>query len=258
MGDPLKSFSRTLVSRFVSVLFLLLICAVHNQASAGDLQKAGDSAPKGLSKASQHSVLERFRLYTGERSAEELMALFSTEESPVVRQQPRIAISDGSTAVILAIKLVPVDGSAPNFSLRNAELINLQQKNNSEWVLKVMPAKGAVDAVLVVAAGTGIREYPLTVAAPLPVAIKPGLQEFKDFLKSRAGECTKELDLNTDGVCDYKDDYIYTAHYIHSESLSGRSKDARRQRALQRTLSVPPPKPPRPASGVVTDPNFQP
>jgi len=243
------------------VVLSLLLATVHNRAAASGEHGQVVAAPQASPAIAQQTVLERFRLYQGERTPDDLSALFSMAESTVVRQQPRIALSDGSTAVILAIKLAPVDGTAPNFSLRNAALINLQQKNNSEWVLKALPTKGTLEAALVVAAGSGIREYPLTVAAPLPVGAKPGLQELKDFLKNPAGECAKEMDLNSDGACDYKDDYIYTANHLYSESLSGRSKEARRQRALQRTLSVPSPVKPNPAppvSGVVTDPNFQP
>jgi hypothetical protein len=253
VGDTLKSYRRGLIG-----VLLLATTVVGSQAFATDSATSVVTAESSSLVQPEQSILERFRLYKGERTVEDFSSLFIVADSTVVRQQPRIALSDGSTAMILAIKLAAIDGVAPNFTLRNATLVNLQQKANNEWVLKALPAKGALDTALIVAAGATVKEFPVVVSPILPPEWNPTLSAFKDFLSNSEKGCTKEKDINADGVCDYRDDYIYTANYLYNESTSGRSKDARRQRALQRTLLTPPAKAIDPTSGVVTDPNFQP
>lgn len=205
------------------------------------------------------SVKEQFRTFSGERTPDAYKALFELPADPI-RQQPRVAMSDGKTAVILAIKLPDAGGNSPNFSLKNATLLELQKKGGGEWVLKVMPAKDTSDCVLVVAAGGLVRDYPLAVSPKASREIRPVIEGFEEFLKESRTVCMAVHDLNADGRCDYIDDYIFTANYIQAESLVGRSKDARRQRALQRTLSTQPQNStqPAPTSGTVTDPGFNP
>jgi len=205
------------------------------------------------------SVLDRFRLYSGERTPQELSALFTTHTPAKIRQQPRIALSDGSTSVIVAIKVAAPDGAAPNFSLVGASLVSLQRKAGDEWLLTVLPAKGVMDVALMVVTGKSMLELPLTVAPPLPADTDLSLEAFTAYLNGPGTGDNSLQDLNGDGQRDYRDDYIFTANYLSRQSTAGSSLDARRQRALQRTLSgKPAPPATEPVPQVITDPAFKP
>jgi len=247
-------------------LFLLLtafagqpVSAAEPAVPAGGRTPPAAAAPAGVAVTAEQSVLERFRLYAGERTPEGLSALFGSPASTKIRQQPRIAISDGRTAVIVAIRIAALDGTAPNFSLRGASQVSLQRKKPDEWLLTALPAKGSLEVALMVATGKAMLELPLTVAPPLPADTDLSLQAFKGYLKEKGSDSNPLQDLDGDGQRDYRDDYIFTANYLSRQSTTGRSPDARRQRALQRTLSVKPAPPASESSPrIITDPTFQP
>lgn len=78
------------------------------------------------------------------------------------------------------------------------------------------PVKGVHEASVSVLSNGSTTEIPMTVAPPLPV--RPGLQDFSDFLKG-AGK-TAAVDLNNDGKKNYIDEYIYTVNYLAARRLS--------------------------------------
>lgn len=181
------------------------------------------------------TVLERFRTYTGPRTKEALSELFRLPANPVVRQQPAIAISDGTTAVMIAVRIPSADGTAPNFAVEGAKLLSLESKQRDEWLIKALPPLGALHVFLLVANGPETSTFPLTVAPPLPKKLDATSQSFSSFLEADTNGPL--YDLNGDGKLDYIDDYIYTANVVSLERESGRDLKARRERALKRTLN---------------------
>lgn len=186
------------------------------------------------------SVLERFGSYTGERTPEALAGLFSGLSAGDVRQLPQIALSDGRTVVVIAARLPAADGTAIGFSIEGGAQLGVKKLKVNEWEIRAMPDKGTSTMALMVMKEGKATRYPLAVAPPLPTETDLSEMGFINYLRARnetAG--TVQSDLNRDGKKDYLDDYIFTANYLIKQGTSGRSLEARRQRALQRTLSAP-------------------
>ncbi|GFO56179.1 hypothetical protein GMSM_31860 [Geomonas sp. Red276] len=186
---------------------------------ADQQESTGKPAPQQVYQARQLvSVLERFRLFTGDKTPQNLMALFRPENSTTFAQTPPVAIADGKSTVILTITGVPGD-RAPNFSFTSAHYVALDRTGDGEWEIEVRPDQGTVGASVTMLHGGVVQEFPLTVAprVDLPTAKKgtaPSEADFALFLKERGTASAPKYDLNGDGKRDYVDDYIYTANYL--------------------------------------------
>lgn len=183
--------------------------------------------------------VDRFRAYTGERTIETLTELFTQPTDANIRQLPEIAISDGKTAVLVALKL-PLKGNVePFISFQGAKILSKERKKQDEWLFKVLPDTNSLNVSLVAVSGIGKQIFPLIVAPPILTKIDTSEQGFIEFL--RGDDAGKPLlDLNNDGLRNYLDEYIYTANFLASKSVKGRDLKARQQRALQRTLTQSP------------------
>ncbi|WP_298432873.1 cohesin domain-containing protein [Geobacter sp.] len=161
-------------------------------------------------------VIDRFRDFKGEKTPENLKALFAEKVVGNIIQAPPIALSDGKKTVTLKVDLGE-SGAAPNFALRGATLKSLG-KDGSKWVVVVLPEARRTDAVLIIVAGERMIEYPLTVAPPVDVNIDKGdaltEKDFNLFLKEKGTDKAPRFDLNGDGERDYVDDFIFTANYL--------------------------------------------
>lgn len=235
MGDPLML--KTAKQYLMTVMLVLFAVSFGNRISF--------AAPESTSAVSdgaaiENSVLERFRTYNGQRNLDELVKLFTPSATAIVRQQPLVAISDGRATIVIAAKISTSEDRAINFSLEKATLVSVRKLKTDEWEIKAIPEKNVFDMALLVKTDSGVVRYPLTVSPPLPVEIVPSEQFFINWLNLKDSEPgATSLDLNQDGRHDYIDDYIYTANYMSKLITSGDSREARRQRALQRTLSAP-------------------
>jgi hypothetical protein len=201
---------------------------------AADTAKAAPAAV--AEEAIPPSVLQRFKAFSGERTRDALIELFTQPLDARVRQQPQIAISDGRTAILVAIDLPDSKGVAPNFTLKGASTISLNRIRSNAWQLKALPQRGVAEVVLVVIKESSISEYPLTVVPPLPAGVDQTDIGFRMYLVAEGG-----MDLNADGRSDYLDDYIYTGNYLAQRSTTGNDLKSRQQRALRNTLTVKPP-----------------
>jgi len=163
------------------------------------------------------SVLDKFRLYTGEKTPETLVALFKRATGTPFTQTPAVAIADGKTVVTVLITKVPGD-HAPNFSFSHARYVSLTQAGDGEWQMEVKPDKGAIAASITMLTEGGEQLIPLVVAprvnADLDQSGKVNEADFQLFLKTRGTEKAPAYDLNGDGKRDYQDDYIFTANYL--------------------------------------------
>lgn len=222
-----------------TLLLSLTLCVAAFAADPTAVPDATATAPS-VRPVPESSVLDRFRTYDGPRTPDDLSALFTPSATDLVRQQPLIALSDGRTATLLAIKVTAASETAPGFSFSGATPVPPQRKQNDEWLFTAIPDKGVWRASLIVSAGSAPVEYPLTVAPQLSAENDLTEQGFKTFLAFGRDEASADVyDLNHDGKLDYVDDYIFTANYLAVQSTSGDSLEARRQRALKRTLSAP-------------------
>ncbi|NVN91567.1 MAG: hypothetical protein HXX11_13330 [Desulfuromonadales bacterium] len=171
------------------------------------------SEPVGVKQTVYSGVLDRFRVYQGEKTPDALVALFKKVVSPTVLQEPDIAISDGTAVVRITVDLSAIKSASPNFAFTDAKLVSLKKGEASgQWVLETLPQVNALKASVTILNGNSIMEYPLTLVPPsAPVSAK--LADFAAFLKDSGAKAPKH-DLNGDGRHDYLDDYIYTAHYL--------------------------------------------
>jgi hypothetical protein len=159
------------------------------------------------------SVLERFRTHQGEKTPETLIALFTKEISPSIRQEPAIVISDGKEVVRVTVDVSTVKGASTSFALTGAKMVSLKREDDlSVWVLETLPQADALKAAVTLMNSSSIIEFPLTIVPPAGV-VTSNRADFEVFLKDSGSKAPK-YDLNGDGRHDYQDDYIYTAHYL--------------------------------------------
>lgn len=225
---------------FLTTFLLVVLIASHPAGSSAGAD-SGESVASGTiapAESENESVLERFRVYAGPRSKEALSELFTLPAGHLVRQQPLIAISDGRTAVLIAVKVPSADGTAPNFAVEGAKMLSLERRERDEWLIKALPQPGTLHVSLLMVNGSVSQALPLTVTPPLPQNIDTGSKEFASFLET-ADTPGPLHDLNGDDRHDYLDDYIYMANVLALERTSGRDLKSRRERALKRTLTQP-------------------
>lgn len=157
------------------------------------------------------SILEWFRLFRGERTPDSLKKLFTAEAPSLLIQKPSIAISDGTSTVTLSFTPEQGTETSPNFALSGARLLSINRVKGV-WVIEALPAKESIQASLTVLSGGTMVEYPITVIPPA-AGITASETDFALFLKE-SGFKPPKRDLNRDGRHDYRDDYIYTGHYL--------------------------------------------
>jgi hypothetical protein len=167
--------------------------------------------------APAQSVLERFRLFEGERTAKNLMALFGAAPDASFKQEPLILLADGKKNIRVTISKV-VCSRTPNFAFNSARFVSCKKLSKNEWLLEARPNKGALNAGISILTNGKLREIPLTVSPMARVdLIHPGKvseADFTLFLKQRGTAKAPKFDLNGDGKRNYLDDYIFTANYL--------------------------------------------
>lgn len=158
------------------------------------------------------SVLERFRGYQGEKTPENLLAIFKAGPASI-RQEPEVVVSDGTAKVRVTADLSAIKGTSPNFALTGATLVSLKKGEDSGiWVLEALPQLNSVKAAVTIMNSSSVIEFPLTVVPPAS-GVSANQADFAAFLKD-SGAKKPLRDLNGDGRHDYLDDFIYTAHYV--------------------------------------------
>jgi hypothetical protein len=184
-------------------------------ASAGEAVKKLESRP-----VTYPAVLERFRMYTGIRTVQALVALFDRNDMAGIKQEPPVALSNGITHVTIYISLPPEGKEAPNFAFRGAKYQSMKMAGENSWVVELLPDKGTTAATVKILLNGAVTEIPVAVAPPLPAGVKIGKDgmltetDFTAFLKDRGTAKAPRFDLNGDGKRDYIDDYIFTANFL--------------------------------------------
>jgi hypothetical protein len=172
-----------------------------------------ETEPAGIKQTVYGSVLTRFRTYQGDRTPDIMIALFSKEVSPAIRQIPAVIVSDGKASVRVSVDQSAIKGTSTNFALSGAKLVSLKKEDDSgRWLLEIMPNPDSPAATVTILNSSSMIEYPLTVVPPA-AAVTAKKADFEAFLKDSGAQVPK-YDLNGDGRHDYLDDFIYTAHYL--------------------------------------------
>lgn len=178
------------------------------------------------------SVLERFREFKGDKTPKSLIALFETAALKGIRQEPAIALADGTTKVNVFIELTTKGREAPNFVLKGAKIISLKMAGENSWVIEALPIKRVYEATITVLHNGSVTEIPLTVAPPMDANIVSAgdLTEanFIHFLKERGTAKVPAFDLNHDGKRDYIDEYIFTANYLVKRGVTKKKGTAKK------------------------------
>lgn len=177
-------------------------------------EKSAEAIAPAVAKQTVYgSVLDHFRTYQGERSPKNLLELFTKAVSPSIRQDPAVAISDGTATVRVTVDLSATKGTSTVFALTGARMVSLNRKDESgTWVLDALPKVNSLKATVTATNSGSVVEFPLTVVPPAP-AVSAKQADFAAFLKDGGARVPKH-DLNGDGRHDYQDDFIYTAHYL--------------------------------------------
>jgi hypothetical protein len=160
--------------------------------------------------------LDKFRLFAGEKSVDNLTGLFNGNGGATFSQSPAIAITDGKATVKVTITKVTGE-NAPTFTFNSARAVSVHSLGDGDWEVVAKPEKGAINASIVMIANGEAQEIPLTVAPKAETVLsKSGLpqDDFQLFLNDRGTATAPKYDLNGDGKRDYLDDYIYTANYL--------------------------------------------
>jgi hypothetical protein len=168
---------------------------------------------QNTTQAAGKSIPTLFREYAGPRTPAAMTVLITGNTPSGVRQEPLIALSDGTSKVKVSLDM-PVGAKSPNFALNGATLVSLRREGDL-YLLEVIPDAGVYEARITILNNGSITEVPLTVTQPLNPAFMPGgiLNETALGLYLK-GEPGKRSDLNGDGKVDYLDDYIITANYL--------------------------------------------
>ena len=159
--------------------------------------------------------LDTIAAYRGEKNPAILVALVSRNRSPVMRQRPVVALSDGISTVAVTAQLGPGDGTAPNFAVSGAKLVSMSRLSGVPhgWAIQLLPDANTMKATLTILNGAELIIFPLTLAPSVP-AISRSETVFRAFLAD-SGATPPKHDLNGDGRHDYLDDYIYTVNYVN-------------------------------------------
>ena len=113
------------------------------------------------------SVLERFRTRTGEPTPAEVETLFAPNGAGVFRQEPAVQLSDGVAEVRVSIGQIGEGEEAKFFLVSGGRFSSLREGAPGEWVLALVPERGALSVSVTVQTAKQAVEYPLTVAPPL-------------------------------------------------------------------------------------------
>lgn len=191
--------------------------AAGNSAEKDAESKEKPDTEKAEDPGAVLNVLERFRLFKGERTAKNLMALFDAAPNMPFIQEPHILLADGKNEVQVTIAKVS-SGKTPSFAFTSARYVYGKKLSKSEWLVVAKADKGALNSNILMLDNEVLRDIPLTVSPKVRVdLITPGKVSKADFtlyLKNRGTAKAPLFDLNGDGKRDYQDDYIFTANYL--------------------------------------------
>ncbi|NVN90565.1 MAG: hypothetical protein HXX11_08145 [Desulfuromonadales bacterium] len=137
---------------------------------------SSDNKAERLSKAEEvqslpkftrrESLFDRFSATFGQRSPAVLAELLRLNRSEVI-QEPPLQLSDGSSSLRLRIKTPENSARASQFFIAGGSCTDLKIAENGNWILEIVPERGAHNVSVTVLAGKEAIEFPLAVVPPL-------------------------------------------------------------------------------------------
>ncbi len=186
----------------------------------------------------QKSVLDLFRDYKGEKTADALFALFERESLIGCRQEPLVALSDGKSAVKVTFIAAPGNLTASDIAVLGARLISLKRDtdNTNTWVAELLPTAGEYRVSIAVSQGDLKMIYPLTIAPKIDItAGHPGKltkADYDRYLKKAKMSGSPVQNVGSDRAArDYVNDYIVAANYLAAMKKAAASREAPGNRA---------------------------
>lgn len=132
--------------------------------SGGSLET--EERPRSLSFSRRKSLLERFNASAEEHTAATLAKLLRSVETNYI-QEPPLLLSDGTSKLRFTVQGIESGDQAPQFFISGGHCKNLRITGNGDWILEIVPEKGALTPSVVVLSGLDAIEYPLAVAPPM-------------------------------------------------------------------------------------------
>ncbi len=139
--------------------------AVSAKTRAAGSLETGET-PRSISFSRRKSLLERFKASAEEHTAATLARLLRSNE-PGFLQEPRLLLSDGTAKLRVTVQGIESGDQAPQFFISGGHCADLKITGNGDWILEIVPEKGALATSVVVLSGMDAIEYPLAVAPPL-------------------------------------------------------------------------------------------
>ncbi len=188
------------------------------------VQPPGDSAAAAKTEETPQyviyeGVLDRFRLYKGNKDLSALEKLFEKRATQPFNQEPAVILSDGKSKVVLIVDITKKSSSSPKFAVNGGTLVSFKQdtQNKNRWVVEVLPETGAAKVSVTIIAGSDESEFPLTVAPVAKTSLTLDERGWGVFLKETGKAKAPLHDLNKDGVRDYMDEFIFVANYLSNK-----------------------------------------
>lgn len=186
------------------------------------------SGPEMKSKTiyTQQSVLDGFRDLKGERTMTAYRKLFDQEPLIGFRQEPSVALADGTGTVTVRFISTPERERTSDLALMGAKLLSSRRdpQSTNTWIVTVLPEKGSDRVTLSVPQKELLMVCPLTVAPKVDIDLdRSGTvneADFELFCRERGTQKAPKFDLNRDGVRDYRDEYTFMANYLATQAGS--------------------------------------
>jgi hypothetical protein len=161
------------------------------------VEMSPDAHPPQSGALSYHrlkGVLDRFRDFTGELTSAAIERLFAQVGDGEFQQEPAVLISDGSSEMRLTIRPTGEGGEIRCFIIKGGHSDGLQKGSAAgEWILHLVPEKGALATTVTVQGSREAVEYPLTVAPPVALFLAgtdkdgpPYVREYVTIANKRA------------------------------------------------------------------------
>lgn len=167
-------------------------------------------------------ILDRFKQYKGSKLLSSIVTIFDRKVAQSINQEPAILVSDNQSKATLTIDLPAGINSSPNFAVNGGKLVSFKQDKQIKrrWIVEVLPDGGSLKVTVTIIAGTEDFEYPLTVVPPVKTALTLDEKGWSRFLKEVGTTKAPLHDLNSDGMRNYVDEFIFVANYLASKATS--------------------------------------
>jgi len=148
------------------------------------------------------------------------MALFDQQQTIGFRQEPLVVLSDGKAVVRLKFVSTPERENISDVALSGGRVLAAMKdpEATNTWIIEVVPEKGTYETAMALLRRGVLMVFPVAVAPPANIDLnKSGdvtEEDFRIFLNSRGTPTSHAFDLNSDGIRDFRDDYLFTANYL--------------------------------------------